>query len=309
MGLTGLVVIYLLILGFAHSPWSEKFSRREPVSAATNQVKTLEEERTAKDNKAWFDQIRMWADTETQLQDVDLKIHQGKLTEAQEQLRSILKRNPDSIGADMALAQVCFQRSEYDEALDLLELVLSAEPTQASAKALLVQALLAQGYYEPALHAVEWIMISDPYSLDAHQWAAMALLHLNRPADAADHLRKVVSIDHGNVGAQNLLSDAYTQMGLMDKAIETLQRIQQIDPNNSVSYYNLAVCYARESRATQAVDVLAQASGLFGVTFVQTWMKAKEFDAVRSDPLFQKLQNQSVQPSAATSTETTVISP
>ena len=62
--------------------------------------------------------------------------------------------------------------------------------------------------------------------------------------------------------------------------------------NDSVTYYNLAVCYAKQSMAEQVVETLSRAEAVFGPEFVFTWIAAEDFDPVRKDSLFDAFASQ-----------------
>ena len=295
ISLCGLLFIYLLALVLVHrskKPTVAAGPSSPPPVSKTNDTKVVQEVGVLVDSHVWDDHIQKWTTSEDLAQEAELKIHQGRLEEAEKKLRTALQLNPDSAHAQLALARICYRISKYDEVLSLLNKVLAADPGQATAKLLLAQTFAAMGQFAPTLSAAKWIMATDPYSMEAHQLAAIALINLKQPAEAVDHLRKIINVDHENISAYNLLADAYTQMGLDGKVIEVLNEIRKMDPNNSVACYNLAVCYARQNMVTQTVDTLTQSMNAFGPAFVHTWMEAHDFDGLRDNEAFKKLSEQ-----------------
>ena len=96
-----------------------------------------------------------------------------------------------------------------------------------------------------------------------------------------------------NIVAQNKLGVAYSQLGEYVKAIQLFNGVLEKNAADSTTYYNLAVCYAKQSMADQAVETLARAQALFPKDFVNTWAKSRDFDPIRNDPLFVALASQS----------------
>ena len=58
-----------------------------------------------------------------------------------------------------------------------------------------------------------------------------------------------------------------------------------------MTYYNLAVCYAKMSDANQAVETLTRATSLFGRDFVRSWLQSPDFDNIRNERIFLALQS------------------
>jgi tetratricopeptide (TPR) repeat protein len=89
--------------------------------------------------------------------------------------------------------------------------------------------------------------------------------------------------------ARNNLAVTYTQVGEYDKAVKLFRGVIELEPNSPIAYNNLALCLARKKDLVESASILRQAARKFGAPFVATWVKAKDFDAVRDTAPFQNL--------------------
>jgi tetratricopeptide (TPR) repeat protein len=241
-------------------------------------------------------QIQVWKSVRK-----DLEISYALQTEEQFEkaafrLEGALERNPDNLDVKMALAEVYLQQKRHSRARDLLLEVLAADPERYSARLALARVVLAQKNPKAALAAATWILEADPYSVDAHDVAATAYLSMDKASWALPHLRKIVNLERDNVPARNRLALTYTRLGQYDKAIQMFDVLLQEEKVDSVTYYNLAVCYAQQKKGQEAAEVLAQAAHLFGHSFVSSWVKTEDFDPIREDPAFVALAKEVSRP-------------
>jgi tetratricopeptide (TPR) repeat protein len=238
------------------------------------------------------EKIRSWSAAADLVQQAQSYEARGRLDQAAASLVKALESAPELLEARLALAGIRIQEKKYAEAERLLTEFLAAAPARMDARQALAQVYAAQRLHPAALETARWIIESDPYSTDVHALAAQAYLALDNPAMASEHLKKVIVAQRDNVVAMNLLAQAYTRMGKRGEAIETLNKVLDMDPANSASYYNLAVCYVQQARAAEAVEVLGRAAALFGNGFVAAWARGADFDAVRTNDVFQTFQRQ-----------------
>lgn len=211
---------------------------------------------------------------------------QGFLDQAEQRLMTALEATPHAASLQFRLARVRMQEKKFGQARDLLLQLLESNPDDMSARLMLASAFENQTNHPAALAVAKWVLETDPNRLEAHGIAANAYMNTDRKGLAITHLRKMVALDRENSAAQNKLALAYTQIGEYVKAIQLFNDVLRKNATDSVTYYNLAVCYAKQSMAEQVVETLSRAIGVFGQDFVSTWTESKDFDSVRTDPLF-----------------------
>lgn len=237
------------------------------------------------------EKIAGWNRVPDTLIDAQSLADQGKVLEAQNKLERALENSPRVSRLQIKLAQILIQNKRYDKARTLLVDVLESNPEDSMARMMLARVLDYQTNYPSSLAVAKWILETDPNSIDANEIAANAYLNTDRKGLAVSHLRKIVLIERDNPFAKNKLAMTYTQMGEHVKAIQLFSELLADNTADSMTYYNLAVCYARMSDANQAVEILTRASGLFGRDFVRSWLQSPDFDNIRDKPVFLALQS------------------
>ncbi|HNR93814.1 MAG TPA: tetratricopeptide repeat protein [Kiritimatiellia bacterium] len=205
---------------------------------------------------------------------------------AAERLRAQLAAAPDNVSLKLGLARLLLDEGNRSEAITILVECLRTSPGQHETRLLLAESLLAEKAYEPAAQMAEWILDEDNYNTRAHDIAASAYMLNGSAAAAIPHLRRMATLERDDTAIQNRLAQAHMRAGEFSKAQEIFQDILEIDPDNSVTYYNLAACYALQNLPEQSAQVLTNALRKFDSTFVASWLQGADFDTVRTNESF-----------------------
>jgi len=213
-------------------------------------------------------------------------IADGSYQEAEALIDTALQKMPGDLAAQKALAEALIGQKKYEEAKKSLIKVLSDTPDDVGARVALAGVLASQGRNRAVLLMSKWILKDHPYSIRAHYLAAISLINVGENKDAVIHLRKILNLDDEHKSAHTLLGTVYRKQGAYAKAIKLLKEQLLTDHNDSVTYYNLAICYAEQKKAHNSVDWLTQAADIFGKSFVETWLKSANFDKIRTHPAF-----------------------
>lgn len=273
---------------------------KKPIPAASEQAQTASStqssatptDATAKAETHFkiADKIADWNRVPDSLLDAQSLLDQGLIEQAGTKLERALEDTPRVSRLQIKLSQVLIQKKQYDKANTLLMDVLESNPENTTARLMLASVLDRQTNYPAALAVAKWILETDPNSIEANEIAANAYLNTNRKGLAASHLRKIVILQRDNPIAQNKLAVTYTQMGEYVKAIQLFNEVLSNNKADSMTYYNLAVCYAKIPDADQAVETLTRAMSLFGKDFVNIWVQSPDFDNIRNESIFVALQ-------------------
>lgn len=242
------------------------------------------------------DKIAAWDRVPDSLLDAQSLLDQDLVEQAETRLSRALENTPHVSRLQIKLSQILIQRKRYDKARNLLIEVLESNPEDSTARLMLAGVLDRQTNYPAALAVAKWILETDPNSVEANEIAANAYLNTDRKGLAVTHLRKIVVLQRDNPFAQSKLAVTYTQMGEYVKAIQLFNEVLEDNTADSMTYYNLAVCYAKMSDADQAVETLTRAMSLFGRDFVNIWVQSPDFDKIRNESIFMALQTSGSNP-------------
>jgi predicted TPR repeat methyltransferase len=160
-----------------------------------------------------------------------LEFHEsGRLQEAEQLCREILRRQPDDGDAMHMLGIMALQKGQHEAAADLIGQAITLMPT-------------------------------DP---DAHCNLGTALQSMGKPHEAIAAYRQAIALDPDLLRAQSNLGILLAQTGLADQAIPAFQRAVAIDPNFMFAHYNLGNALLEKGEMDAAIVSYRRAIGLKG---------------------------------------------
>jgi Flp pilus assembly protein TadD len=165
----------------------------------------------------------------------------GRLAEAEDIYRAILKDNPDDANALNLLGSLAGELGRYDEAITLLKKAAAIGPTHAQFHGNL-GALYQKLYrYDKAIASLRTAVALRPDYAVAHQNLGNAYLAVSDLKNAEMDLRKAVALAPTWDAAQNDLGCVYRQLGKLDQAAAQFKAAHQVNPNYPDANWNLAL--------------------------------------------------------------------
>jgi tetratricopeptide (TPR) repeat protein len=128
-----------------------------------------------------------------------LKWHEaGKLAQAEQAYRQVLRESPDQAEATHLLGVIALQVGKHGVGIPLIEKAVALEPDNAIFRANLGSALGATGRFEEAAAHLSAAVARDPIRVDAHNNLGLSLSKLGRLAEALDCFERVLRLqpDH-----------------------------------------------------------------------------------------------------------------
>lgn len=209
---------------------------------------------------------------------------------AQQSFIKVLSLNPSFSEAEIALADIEYQNSEFDFSYDYIKRVLEKEPENIRAHIVMGNVLLVKKQYKDALIRFKSALAINPDSQSAIYYIAMTSEYLNKKekalelyqellkknpnlADAAWRLKELL-IETGKIGkAQQyfklavdkspkngylhyILGEVYLAEGNTSKAINCFNNTIELLPDLSSSYIKLATIYSGQNRSENQTDIL-----------------------------------------------------
>jgi tetratricopeptide (TPR) repeat protein len=186
---------------------------------------------------------------------------QGRLGEAEKQLRFAISIRPNFPQLYEDLGSVLAMQKRFDEAIPSFEQAIQLDPTQALAHKKLGQALAIVGRGEDADEAFEEYFDKRP---DDREIAAGAThLKEGRVDEAMEVFREVIRKHPNNVNAMRYLAVAYwTEKQKLDDAEALLRRVVEIAPDFAIAWMNLAMVQLERLRYLESIDSYLEATRL-----------------------------------------------
>jgi len=150
-------------------------------------------------------------------------------------------------------AQRLHWQGRLNEAEQLYRAVLKIAPNHAGALHRLGVLSSEQGQFEQAVGLFRRALATDPNSARAHNDLGIALAALRRPKEAADQYAKAVALEPGFAEAHNNLGDALSSLGRNDEALASFERAVELNPDFAEAHNNLGNGLAVLQRPAEAI--------------------------------------------------------
>ena len=185
----------------------------------------------------------------------------GRLPDAIEKLRSLLKERPGDGALSYALAVACMSTGKPGEALRVLEAAAELNPGHNLLQVALSDAWRQSGDLDRALVHAERAVELNP-SFMTHFRRAGVLEALGRTREALDAGAEALARDPGNHAGLRWLAGARLRAGRFDAAAETWTRLTRLDPSRPGYWLGLGRARMGMGDLDEAWEALRQAERL-----------------------------------------------
>jgi tetratricopeptide (TPR) repeat protein len=161
---------------------------------------------------------------------------QGKLPEAEQAWRAVVKQNPRNAGALASLALVLSKEEKYQQAASAYRKALSLDPKLPGVELNLGLAEFKQGHFESAIAPLQAALKSDPSSAQARTLLGISYYGAKRFKNAIDCLAPMAEADPGNTELHQMLAQSCLAAKQYDCALKEFREILQKDPNSAAAH-------------------------------------------------------------------------
>jgi predicted O-linked N-acetylglucosamine transferase (SPINDLY family) len=181
----------------------------------------------------------------------------GRLDEAADAYRTILKELPQDFDATHLLGVVALQQGRFDIAQRLISAALAISPHDAAAMGNLGTSYMRDGQLEAALQWFDIALKVKPDSSVALANVGTALHNLGRYREALPIMRRAFAADPGSYTILNLLGACLIKTGEPREAIDLFDAATRAEPDNAEGWANLSVALSatgQHGRARECAD-------------------------------------------------------
>lgn len=178
---------------------------------------------------------------------------QGRLTEAEQLYKRVLKINKEHFGALYQLGRLRLLQSAFEEAVRLFRRAINAERNSAEANHHLAIALAAIGRSEEAVQRYERVIAIRPNFAETHNNLGHLLDTLGRTDQAIGHFEKALAIKPAYAEAHNNLGNTLHRLGRPHEAFAHFDRALAINPRYAEAHDNLGNALASLGRYQEAL--------------------------------------------------------
>lgn len=218
----------------------------------------------------------------------NLYLFRNMMADAEYAYRQALALGPTNSEVVVRLADIYLNERRFNEAHRLLDEALQRDPENGQYTQLLQQVKESESLTTD-LENLRAAIAKDPNNV-ANYHNLLELLAKGQAFKELDSLLdlevKIPSLPQDElIFDMNLLMNS----GQMDSAVRLLENRLKVEPANPSLHYNLAAMYAVTQQKAKALSTLQKAIKLGGQQAVEAAQSDNRWDALRSDPLFQKL--------------------
>ena len=186
----------------------------------------------------------------------------GRLGEAAELYREVLKLDPASADAASNLALATAQMADFVPAEAMLVELIKRNPRHAGGRVNLALILQQQKKFDEAIACCEQALasVADNKSRQKLQnTLALSLIGKRRFDEALELLGRMTVAHPGFAGGHNLIGTVYTHLGRVDEAVRSFGHATRLDPSDYGSHVAAGECLLVHGRAEEALSQLDKA--------------------------------------------------
>jgi tetratricopeptide (TPR) repeat protein len=175
-------------------------------------------------------------DTGVLIERAQLLLEQGRIPEAEKNIREALQQEPENDFALALLARCYFNRKEFAKGIELIEKAISIFPQEPFYYYLLGFAYYQQDNYTQARYNLDKVITLNPFYAEAFGLYSYILLEEKQFENALQKANEGLAIDAENITCLNARSTALNKLKRTDDAFATMQDALSQDPENEFTH-------------------------------------------------------------------------
>lgn len=182
------------------------------------------------------------------IQRARLLLQQGRLRDAEKELKKALAANPENHEAIALLARLQIDSGNNNVALKLVDEALALAPNEGYYHYLKGFAFYKLDSYKKATESITQAIALDNWQPEYFALFALVLMEERKFDEALDKAEEGLSIDAENITCLNVRTQALVKLGRTAEAIETIQATLAADPENDYSHANAGFSFLEKGR-------------------------------------------------------------
>jgi len=182
----------------------------------------------------------------------------GKLEEAEQVYRDVLRGQPRNAAALHLLGVLLYQAGRFDAAVESIEAAIAIDGQSAEFHTSLGMAFSARHDHARAIASFERALVLQPDYVKAHFGLGNTYYGMGSAEQAIVAYRRALWLDPQHAEAQNNLGNALQLGGRTDEAIEAFRQAIHLRPDNAEAHYNLGTALQKQLRFDEAAQAYRQ---------------------------------------------------
>ncbi|MFI5460455.1 MAG: tetratricopeptide repeat protein [Isosphaerales bacterium] len=179
---------------------------------------------------------------------------QGKLDDANAELRTAIRLLPDQPDSHFNLGDFLANQGKLDDAIGEYREAIRLSPNYARAHANLAIALAGQGKLDESIASSRAAIQLERPNAGVHTNLGIALMEQGKLEEAIAEFREAIRIDPSYPGAYTSLGTALANQGKLDEAITACRKAIRINPDFANAHIELGVIFCDRLRDFPAAE-------------------------------------------------------
>jgi protein O-GlcNAc transferase len=179
---------------------------------------------------------------------------QGKLAEAENLYRQILKDFPGHHDTLHLLGLACRQLGKYDDAQKYLSLAVKLKPENPVFCNNLGETLKRRGFLKEAIEFYQKALQINPGFAEAHYNLAIVLKETGNLNSSIEHYQNALQFNPNHSQAYYNLGNIFLEQGRFIEAMENYKLTLQINSKSAEAHNNLGITYREFNRMDEAIS-------------------------------------------------------
>lgn len=188
-----------------------------------------------------------------------LLLNQGRLAEAEKQLKDALSEEPENLDGLYLYGHTLIQESKFKEAEEVLNKALTYHPNNAILFYTLATLELHRGNYKKTLEHVNFAIAMEPFHAEFFSVKSQGYFFLNKFQEALDAAEEGLEIDPENTICLNMRSNALHRLGRKEEAYDGLEMALEKEPENVYTFANMGWKALEDKQTARALEYFKEA--------------------------------------------------
>lgn len=214
---------------------------------------------------------------------------QGKLPEAAEVWRAVIKQNPQDAGAYASLGVVLSKQQRYPEAAAAYKKALALNPKLPGIPLNLGLAEFKQGNFHPAIRPLTAALAANPDDMQARTLLALSYYGDKQFAKAVEYLKPAAQADPANIELQQTLAQSCLWARQYQCALDGFREILRTQPDSAAAHVLMGEALDGTGKTPEAIAEFQKAAEAsprepnvhFGLGFL--YWKSHEYDKAQQE--------------------------
>lgn len=249
-------MLYVFLALFTFTPWSAPQQTTDALAQFNRAVALQQEGKLAEAAEVYRALLKEKPEyVEAQANFGVVLARLGKFEEAAAAYETALKLAPQLNQIQLNLGILYYRAKEFEKAINVFDKFLEAQPNHLQARQLLGVSLIEIGYNTAGIEQLQPTLAAAPNEVAVLYSLGIAYLRTNKIKESESMIEKLAAFPAGTASSYLLKGQLQFARFEFEKAILDLKKAQELNPDLPRLNYSLGLCYYKLGRNKEGIEV------------------------------------------------------